>query len=145
MCLFFVSSVFNLTVFVVILCVFVAPELLPASSCVDLQLVGVGSVSCSFPCGVFSFELLCSYLNAEMQKHDASFSAAPSSQLCCLFLTHKNTVNHYYVSILSPHDNFHLNNAFSSLSLEQRSTAAALLLFNGSAASLCSTLQNDSA
>lgn len=113
---------------------------------IALQLVGIWSVSCSFTC----VEIFCSYLKAEMQKHDTSFSAAPSSWLCCMFLTHKSTVNHYYVSVLSPHDNSHLNNAFSSRSLEQHSIAPALFLFkydsfNSSAASLCSTLQNCSA
>lgn len=67
---------------------------------------------------------------------------AASSLLRCMFLTHKNTVNHYYVSTLSPHDNFKLNNTFFSHSQQQNGTAAALFLFkydsfNSSAVSLC--------
>ncbi len=67
---------------------------------------------------------------------------AASSLLRCMFLTHKNTVNHYYVSTLSPHDNFQLNNTFFSHSQRQNRTAAGIFLFkcdsfNSGAVSLC--------
>lgn len=55
-------------------------------------------------------------------------AAAACSLLRCMFLTHRNTVNHYYVSTLSPHDNFQLNNTFSSHSQEQNGAADALFL-----------------
>lgn len=63
----------------------------------------------------------------------------------CMFLTHRNTLNHYYVSTLSLHDNFQLNNTLSSHSRRQKSTAAALFLFKCDSFNSCFCVQKGSA
>ena len=45
----------------------------------------------------------------------------PPPRLRCMFPTHRNTVNHRYVSRLSPRDNFQLNNTFFSPTTERLS------------------------